>query len=344
VPSAARPPPGTRSGSRPRCETAVSEHAAAIAEREATESELIRLAREAGDAKTAVIQCGIEVEQAQQRITEARPSVASTQRRLRTLVETDGVHAVLFEPAALPPIPEAIDTDESIAASVGYALSGGRTISRRALRERYDTCRVDLAGLWTLDPGDTVEDLDTYLLTHDGAGYAPSAAAEAGRRLRDRAQAALNRAEESALRDFVIGRLPLAIGTAWVSIEDWIKDVNRKMQKAAASSGVGVRIAKALARDLSAVELTVYQLACKGSVLTAGQQVDIEEHRRSTGAATNRRPATSRKVMPAQRALRGTLHLRGDPDAAPHQRSPKRTRSTTTSQTVRSFGQKHVSA
>jgi hypothetical protein len=143
------------------------------------------------------------------------------------------------------------------------------------LRERYDTCRAELAGLWTLDPGDPCEGLETYVLTHDSAGYSPPAAAETGRRLRDRAQAALNNAEESALRDFVIGRLPLAIGTAWVSIEDWIKDVNRKMQKAAASSGVGVRISKELVKDLSAAELTVYRLACKESTLTAAQQAEV---------------------------------------------------------------------
>jgi hypothetical protein len=84
-----------------------------------------------------------------------------------------------------------------------------------------------------------------------------------------------SRAEESALRNFVIGRLPLAIGTAWVSIEDWTRDVNRKMQKAAASSGVGVRISRTLRRDLSAAELTVYRLACKETTLTAAQQAEV---------------------------------------------------------------------
>jgi hypothetical protein len=150
-------------------------------------------------------------------------------------------------------------------------------VGRRLLRERYDTCRADLAGLWTLDPGDTYDGLDTFILTHDGVAYTPPASAEAGRRLRDRAQQALNKAEESALRDFVIGRLPLAIGTAWVRIEDWVKDVNRKMQKAAASSGVGVRISKALVKDLSAAELTVHRLACKETTLTAAQQVEVGE-------------------------------------------------------------------
>jgi hypothetical protein len=79
------------------------------------------------------------------------------------------------------------------------------------------------------------------------------------------------------LREFVIGRLPLAIGTAWVTIEDWVKAVNRKMQNATASSGVRVRINKALAKDLNAAELTVHRLACKGSVLTADEQAEVGE-------------------------------------------------------------------
>ena len=108
-------------------------------------------------------------------------------------------------------------------------------------------------------------------------------AAVAGKRtvsqrlLRERAQQALNRAEESALRDFVIGRLPLAIGTAWVHIEDWVQAVNRKMRNAAASSGVGVRIARTLSKDLTAAEATVHRLACTRTTLTATEQIEVGE-------------------------------------------------------------------
>ncbi|MBO4161222.1 SbcC/MukB-like Walker B domain-containing protein [Micromonospora antibiotica] len=252
---------------------AVSKHAEVVAEREVLAGEMIRMRQEATDAQDAVRRRGFDLEQAQQRATDARPPVTAALRQLRTLLEVDGVPAVLF---ASGTVPSPADADTVIAA-VGQALPGRRTTSRRILRERYDSCRAELAGLWTLDPGDTVDNLDTYHLTHDSIGYTPPTAADAGLRLRDRAQAALDRAEESALREFVIGRLPLAIGTAWVSIEDWVKDVNRKMQKAAASSGVGVRIAKSLAKDLSAAELTVHRLACKGSVLTADQQAEVGE-------------------------------------------------------------------
>jgi hypothetical protein len=78
-----------------------------------------------------------------------------------------------------------------------------------------------------------------------------------------KAQAALDMAEEAALRDFVVGRLPSAIGTAWTRLHDWVHDVNRKMRSASASSGVGVQVRARLTQDLSPAVHTVYELACR---------------------------------------------------------------------------------
>ena len=261
-------------------DTALAKHKATKAERETLENEEARVSSTLDTARGAVLQLQAVSTQAETRVAEAKLGAAAAQRDLRTLIDVPGIADVLFGhdvATAIPVPPAASDPEDGIVAAVRQALQGKRPVTRRLLRERYDSCRADLAGLWTLDPGDSYESLDTYVLTHDSVAYTPPAAAKQGQHLKQRAQAALNKAEESALREFVIGRLPLAIGTAWVNIEDWIKDVNRKMQKAAASSGVGVRISKALLKDLSAAELTVYRLACKETSRTAAQQAEIGE-------------------------------------------------------------------
>jgi hypothetical protein len=255
-------------------DTALAKHKAAKAKRDTLENDETRVSSELDTARGAVLQLQAASTQAETRVEETKLGAAAAQRELRLLIDVPGVADVLFGHDVATAVSH---PDDGILVAVRQALPGKRPVTRRLLRERYDDCRADLAGLWTLDPGDTHGSLDTYVLTHDSAAYTPPAAAAQGQHLRQRAQAALNKAEESALRDFVIGRLPLAIGTAWVSVEDWIKDVNRKMQKAAASSGVGVRISKALLKDLSAAELTVYRLACKESTRTAAQQAEIGE-------------------------------------------------------------------
>lgn len=247
--------------------TALAQHADARGRRDNLDGQLSEAAKAVTDSESRVRELGFEKRQAEQRIDDAGPPLAAALRRLRVLLDVNGVSALL----SVRP-----DQDDLLDA-LGSAVAGKRTVSQRLLRERYDMCRTELAGLWTLDPGDTVETLDTYLLTHDGIGYAPPEAADAGRQLRDRAQQALNRAEESALRDFVVGRLPLAIGTAWVHIEDWVQAVNRKMRNASASSGVGVRIARSLSKDLTAAEATVHRLACSRTTLTAAEQIEVGE-------------------------------------------------------------------
>jgi energy-coupling factor transporter ATP-binding protein EcfA2 len=95
--------------------------------------------------------------------------------------------------------------------------------------------------------------------------------------MKERAERALAASEERALRDFVIGRLPAAIGTAWTRLHDWINDVNRKMKSASASSGVGVQVRTPVSTELAAHERVVYELSCKVSdaTRTADQQRDL---------------------------------------------------------------------
>lgn len=159
---------------------------------------------------------------------------------------------------------------------VERAVQGRSTSARRTVRERYDQARANLGRSWDLDPGDTVGDLETYVLTHRGSTYDPTGAARRAQVLADAAHDALAAAEEAALRDFVIGRLPAAIGAAWLRLHDWVREVNRKMRSAAASSGVGVQVRTDLADTLSPASRITYELSCRRS---EADRTDLERGR-----------------------------------------------------------------
>jgi hypothetical protein len=142
---------------------------------------------------------------------------------------------------------------------------GRRTLTVKTVLEKADDVRTKLAGIWSLDPGENHGELLTFLLRYRDGTYTPSDAAAHAQQLKLRAEAALQLSEEKALRDFVIGRLPNAIGTAWVSLHDWLLQVNRKMQSAAASSGVGIQVRIPLRDDLPPACREVYELSCKFS-------------------------------------------------------------------------------
>ena len=176
---------------------------------------------------------------------EAEPASAASRRALRALLDAPGAATALgLDPHALP-------DDAGLLGTVQGVLAGRRTYARKTVRERYDTVRAELAGTWALDPGDSHGELDTYVLPHQDQSYAPHAAAERARTLQERAHRALAAAEERALREFVIGRLPRAIGLDWQWLLDWNRQVNRKMRAAAASSGVGVQVRIGVRDDLS---------------------------------------------------------------------------------------------
>lgn len=196
---------------------------------------------------------------------QLRPAAARAADALRQVLTVEGVAGCL---GVHPPDSPDID----LLAIVEDALTGRRTNARKTLRERYDVARAALAGIWALEPGDSYGELDTFVLTHKDQAYTPHAAAIRARTLKERAEAALAAAEEAALRDFVVGRLPGAIGVAWQRLHDWNKLVNRKMRTAAASSGVGVQVRVQLLKDLSTAVQTVHELSCRMSDVDRGPQ------------------------------------------------------------------------
>jgi hypothetical protein len=220
------------------------------------------LAKRRGEAKT---KAATAHELAVDRESKATPAAALAVQKLRLVLDVDGVGGYLG--IDLPGI-----TDQELPGVVRLALAGRRTNARKTVRERYDLARATLAGIWVLEPGDSHGELDTYVLTHKDQTYTPHAAAKYARTLKERAEAALAAAEEAALRDFVIGRLPSAIGVAWQRLQDWNKLVNRKMRTASASSGVGVQVRIHLLKDLSKAVETVHELSCKMSEAGRGPE------------------------------------------------------------------------
>lgn len=179
---------------------------------------------------------------------------------VRALTAVSGISDALMN--AEPPA-----DGDGLIAQLDRLLTGRRTLNKRALRERHDAVRPRLAGIWSLDPGDDCGDLLTYVVAHhQGDSYSPPAAAARALVLKERAEKALKASEEKALADFVIGRLPGAITTAWIQLRDWRREVNKKMREAAASSGVTVQIALPL-RELNPQAKTIYELTCEADAL-----------------------------------------------------------------------------
>lgn len=208
-----------------------------------------------------------ELESARRRYREeTQPRSADTLRSLRALLELPGVlPAVLGD--------EALD-ELRLLEQLGRSLAGKKTLTTKTVFERADGVRAKLAGVWALDLRDDQAGLLQFQLTHRDESFTPMEASVRAEKLRQRAEKALAASEEHALRDFVIGRLPSAIATAWVRLQDWVDEVNRKMRSAAASSGVGVQVRIPLRDDLPAAVQEVYQLSCKvsGAERSAEQQ------------------------------------------------------------------------
>ncbi|MGW4937316.1 SbcC/MukB-like Walker B domain-containing protein [Streptomyces sp. NPDC004166] len=233
--------------------------------------------------------CESDLIAAQERLNETLPLQKTTRAHLTALL-------------AWPPLAQALDADPHLTlkdtdttdllTTVGDLLARRTTASKKTLGERYDAIRADLAQTWTIargEPPTGIEHLDTFVLTHAETRYDPVTAAQRARTLADRAKAALDAAEAVALRDFVIGRLPTAIGTAWADLLGWKKDVNRKMRAAQASSGVGVQVQIDLRRELDAATRTVHELSCKigDAVRTDAQKEEVGQALQSLLAAAD---------------------------------------------------------
>ncbi|MGW4757564.1 SbcC/MukB-like Walker B domain-containing protein [Streptomyces chartreusis] len=224
--------------------------------------------------------CESELTAAQERLNETLPLQKTTRAHLIALL-------------AWPPLAQALDADPRLTSqdpdnadlltAVDDLLARRPTASKKTLGERYDAVRAGLAQTWTIardDPPAGIEQLDTFVLTHAETHYDPLTAAQRAQTLAARAKAALDAAEAAALRDFVIGRLPSAIGTAWAALTGWKKTVNRKMRAAQASSGVGVQVQIELRSDLDAATRTVYELSC-----TVGDALRTDAQKEEVGQA-----------------------------------------------------------
>ncbi len=193
---------------------------------------------------------------ARNRAKEAGPVAAQAVAELRALLLASGVSEAILDA-------EAATDDADLLAQVAASLAGKDRYAKRTLRERADETRAKLAGVWSVDPGPDHPELDTYLLTHSATSFTPLPAAGHARLLADRAEEALRAADEQALREFVIGRLPAAVAQTWTRLFDWVSEVNTKMKSASASSGVGVAVRVSVKSELPALVRTVYELACK---------------------------------------------------------------------------------
>lgn len=210
-----------------------------------------------------------DAEHARQSAADREPAAQAALERLASLVNIPDVAECLL--AGEPP-----EASEALIDQVRRHLAGRTTSGRRKLTESYDETRAQLSGLWAIDRADLHPELDTYRCSYDGAVLTPVAAAALARDTAERAKKQLDDAEEAALRDFIVGRLPTAIGRAWVELRDWVAAVNSKMANASASSGVGVRVRVEVRDDLTPPQRTVHRLACRKSASSRSVTEDEE--------------------------------------------------------------------
>jgi hypothetical protein len=256
-------------------ETAGAAIAEVLARHEKTQERLRGLQEEIGPARENQIKKAEAQATTKANLTEAerkareesQPKAAQRLAALRELLMVRGVADAVLDG-------EDPADDGQLIEQIAAKLRGRKTLTLKTVLERADAARAKLAGVWSLDPGDNHGELLTYVLTYRDATYTPIEAAIYAETLRVRAQEALAASEERALREFVIGRLPSAIGTAWTRLKDWEVEVNRKMRAAAASSGVGVQVRMPLRDDLAPASRDVFELACK--VSGADRTVDQE--------------------------------------------------------------------
>jgi len=231
--------------------------------------------------------CESELNTARRRLDDVRPRQTTTHAHLAALLDWAPVSRALdvddFLCARGVPPTDGLGTGAELLDAAQELLARRPTASKKTLGERYDEVRAELAQTWTIARGDPpagLDELDTFVLTHTETHYDPPSAAARAQTLASRAKNALDAAEEAALRDFVVGRLPAAIGTAWTALMDWKGSVNAKMRAAQASSGVGVQVHIGLRDDLDPATHTVYELSCK-----VGDALRTEAQKKQVGHA-----------------------------------------------------------
>ncbi|WP_049566351.1 SbcC/MukB-like Walker B domain-containing protein [Streptomyces sp. SBT349] len=257
---------------------------AATARAEKLSSQIETARRKATDAEKLLSTRESELETARKGLEAARPRQESTHTHLARLLAWAPISRALDVDAFLSACgiltTDGLGTGSELLDRAGELLARRPTASKKTLGEHYDEVRAELAQTWTIarsDPPADLDELETFVLTHTETQYDPPHAAARAQALAIRAKNALDAAEEAALRDFVIGRLPSAIGTAWTALMDWKTSVNAKMRAAQASSGVGVQVHIGLRDDLCPATRTVYELSCKvgDAVRTEAQKTDV---------------------------------------------------------------------
>lgn len=193
---------------------------------------------------------------------EARPAAQSAAGRVRHLLNLGGL-AEALEWQAGEQVPE-----QELFAGLRDRLKSVAPASR-SLDACSDVLRLHLAGEsdegWHLAYGDAPPPMPAHQLVLAGRRLAPPQAAREAALRHERALAAYDSADADALEEFVLSRIPDAISTAWVDLQDWVKETNGHMRLAAASSGVGVQIKLSLRKDLSPAVATIHELTCKVS-------------------------------------------------------------------------------
>lgn len=246
--------------------------------------ELAPAREKATDAEKLVSTREAELGIARARLAEVQPLQMATEARLAAVLAWAPVADVLGVDAFVADrgtsTADGLGAGDDLLGAVDELLHRRPTAARKTLGDRYDEVRAELAQTWTIaraGPPAGLEELETFILTHSEAQYDPARASARAQHLAAKAKTALDSAEAAALRDFVIGRLPSAIGTAWTQLMDWKHAVNSKMRSAQASSGVGVQVQIALRDDLDPTSRTVYDLSCQvgDAVRTEPQKVAV---------------------------------------------------------------------
>jgi hypothetical protein len=254
-----------------------------LARHSTKKEEFSDLQRQIGPARVTQIETAKAQEGANAKLEAAQVKLDSEVRPRATLAFRD-LRALLSVPGAVDAVldGESVGNDDALIDLVEKKLRGRRTLTVKTVLERVDAAKAKLAGIWSVDPDESHRELLTFVLTHRDATYTPIEASAHAQKLKVRAEQALAASEARALREFVIGRLPNAIGSAWTRLQDWVVEVNKKMRSAAASSGVGVQVRVPLREDLPPALREVYELSCK---VSAAERAP--EQQRRLGEALN---------------------------------------------------------
>jgi hypothetical protein len=200
---------------------------------------------------------------AARRLRESQPRAEVSVEEVRRCFELDGLAEALSQTAQ-----DAADQDDAV---TWLTELRARLLAVPQPPAGLDACsdalRHHLAAApeedWHLGHGPAPERMPTHQLSLAGRRMSPHAAAQMAAAHRAQAQQAYSAADENALENFILGRIPAAIGTAWVDLHDWAGEVNEQMGLTAASSGVGVQLKLALRRDLPPSLATIHHLTCE---------------------------------------------------------------------------------